>query len=286
MKVIKLPSVLPGNLDIKAINQQLRDRTAQLDWSAVTSAPESVLTGLLEELNISDDADVLGIDGTLADTLVDQLLAFSQRQPQQPPPAKRSRRSSQSSPQPEVWVPTASETASEEPVDEASNDDPTPDETPQATAKTEKHHVFRKATPAEIRRQLEESIIRELHGPAQGENEEVDEAHLTDRYLVGVLAPIKRNPNVEAEAEPAIEDRPEMQDSIALADKDNAEEGNAEANVPTTDSMFPSSMGLTFCISAQAKALEIQAEWGCYIRQSSEISFTDKGNPKKTGVTP
>lgn len=275
MKVIKLPSVLPGQLDLTAINQQLRERTAQLDWSAVTSAPDTALSELLAGLDISDDADVLGIDGALADTLVDQLLACSRRQPQQPPPAQTLKHTAKSSLQPEVWMPPPSEPASEAPVDEASND------APQAAAKTEKHQVFEKVTPAEIRRQLEASIIKELHGPAHSEDEEVEEAHVTDRYLVGVLAPIKRNANIEAEAEPAIEDRPELQDSIALADKDNAEEGSTEINVPTTDSMFPSSMGLTFCVSAQATALEIQADWGNYIRQASEISFTDKGNPKQ-----
>ena len=54
MNIIKLPPVLPGNLDLAAINQQLRTRTAQLDWSAVVSAPESELAILLQEVDSND----------------------------------------------------------------------------------------------------------------------------------------------------------------------------------------------------------------------------------------
>jgi hypothetical protein len=35
METITLPRQLPGHLDLTQINQQLRDRTAQLDWSLV-----------------------------------------------------------------------------------------------------------------------------------------------------------------------------------------------------------------------------------------------------------
>jgi hypothetical protein len=281
MKVIKLPPVLPGDIDLQAINQQLQDRIAQLDWSAVTSASDSALVVLLKGLDISDDADILGIDGTIPDSLVDRILAIANQQPTHTSESNEKDTTGSSSPSPEVWMPTDPETAHEETSDESLIYSSKDDESPQASAKAEKYRVFQKATPAEIRRQLEDAIIKELHGPVQGEDEEVDEAHVTDRYLVGVLAPILRNKSVEIESEPAVEDSPEQQDSLALADKDNAEEGNTDTNIPTTDSMFPSSMGMTFCISAEAQALEIQAEWGCYIRQASEISFTDKGNPKQ-----
>ena len=285
MKVIKLPSVLPGDLNLDAINQQLRAGVAQLDWSAVSSAPESALTVLLAGLDISNDADILGIDGAIADTVVDQILAFNQQRPSQPAP-KASPASSEPGSRPGLWTaPPEAASPEPEPLDEpqeiptyGSDED---GEAPQVSAKSEKYHVFKHATPAEIRRELEERIINDLRGPAHGADEEVDEAHVTDRYLVGVLAPTIRNKSVEAETEAGVEDQPELQDNLALADKDNAEEGSTETNVPATDSMFPSSMGLTFCVSAEAKTLEVTTEWGCYIRQASEISFTDKGNPKQ-----
>lgn len=282
MKVIKLPSVLPGNLDLQTVNQQLREGTAQLDWSAVTSAPESTLAVLLKGLDISDDAEILGIDGTISDTLVGQILAVSTQQ--SPQPTRPTATPAKTSPKPEVWTPTPTETDPQDspeelPVYDAADDD----ESPQARARSEKYQSFKQATPSAIRRELEERIINELRGPAHGEEEEVDEGHVTDRYLVGVLAPNFRSKSVgaEAEAEAAIEDQPELQDNIALAGKDSAEEGSTDTNVSATDSMFPSSMGMTFCVSAAAKALAINAEWGCYIRQASDISFTDKGNPKQ-----
>ena len=61
MKIIKLPPILPGDLDLAAVNQQLRERTAQLDWSSVVSASEHHLAILLAGLDLSNDADVLGL---------------------------------------------------------------------------------------------------------------------------------------------------------------------------------------------------------------------------------
>jgi hypothetical protein len=70
MKIIKLPSVLPGDLDLPALNQQLRDRTARLDWSVVVSASEQHLAILLAGLDLSDDAEVLSLDdGAIADRI-------------------------------------------------------------------------------------------------------------------------------------------------------------------------------------------------------------------------
>ena len=47
MQIIKLPPVLPGDLDLAAVNQQLRQGAAQLDWSAVVSVSEQHLAVLL-----------------------------------------------------------------------------------------------------------------------------------------------------------------------------------------------------------------------------------------------
>lgn len=280
MKVIKLPSIFSSDLDLQAINQQLQAHTAQLDWSAVTSVPESVLAVLLAGLDISNHADVLGIDGAISDTVVDQILAFAELR-SQPELTSSEAPPTQPLPQPDPWTAPSPAPESAEPLP-VYDLDPEED-SPEASASSATYRVFRSATPVEIRRELEERIIKELHGPAHGDEEEVDEAHVTDRYLVGVLAPRIRNKKVdpEAEGDPGIDDQPELQDNLALADKDSTEEGHADTNVPATDSMFPSSLGLTFCVKAGTRALEITAEWGWYIRQPSEISFTEKGNPKK-----
>lgn len=303
MKVIKLPPILPGDLDLQAVNQQLCDRTAQLDWSAVILAPEAALATLLDGLDISNDADVLGINGTIPDTLVDQILAIARQQSQLSPKPKTSNTAVPATARPEVWSPsetTPPESESQNLPEESSSSTYglTEEDLPQVNAKPAQYRVFQPATPSQIRQELEERITNDLRGPVSGNEEEVDEAHVTDRYLVGVLAPQRRNDTAGTEpavikdrpelqndivTEPsiaAIEAQPELQDSIALADKDNAEEGSTDINVPATDSMFPSSMGMTFCVSAEADALEITAEWGCYIRQASEALSTDKGAPK------
>jgi len=286
MKVIKLPTVFSSDLDLQAINQELQAHTAQLDWSAVTSVPESVLALLLAGLDISDHGDVLGIDGAISDTVIDQILAFTQSR-SQPELTTREPQPSQPLSQPDPWTAPSPDLTVDPPEQSPVYDLEPLEDTPEASASSETYRVFRSATPVEIRRQLEERIIKDLHGPAHGLEEEVDEAHVTDRYLVGVLAPIIRNKKAsvdadsEADNDPGIEDQPELQNSLALADKDNPEEGHTDTNVPTTDSMFPSSLGLTFCVKAGTRALEITSEWGCYLRQESEISFTEKGNPRK-----
>ena len=81
MKIIKLPAILPGDLDLEKINQQLRDRTVQLDWSAVVSASNDQMAILLAGLDLSDDADVLG-DSTLSEAIANKVVQVLQDQPE------------------------------------------------------------------------------------------------------------------------------------------------------------------------------------------------------------
>lgn len=45
--------------------------------------------------------------------------------------------------------------------------------------------------------------------------------------------------------------------------------------------MFPSSIGMSFCLSGEIKELEITAKWGHYERKDSEISFKEDGSSIK-----
>ena len=125
--------------------------------------------------------------------------------------------------------------------------------------------------PEVLRAKLEDLIFKDLLGPADGDYEEVEE-RVTERYLVGVLAPRIRKRD---------EERPEQQDEIAIADKGNSEEGSTEKSTPSGDSMFPSSIGLTFCVEGSVQEIEITAQWGRYERADSEILTTEKDKPKK-----
>src|SRR5262245_51207530 len=93
--------------------------------------------------------------------------------------------------------------------------------------------------PYEIRRSLEEMILHELLGPGGGIDEEVNERHIYERYLVGMLAPL--NNSYEA---------PGGDDELAVGDG-GEEDGAVEAPTPFSKTIFPSSMGLTFCVDGE-----------------------------------
>ncbi len=278
MQVIALPaqlieSQLPKTIDLVAINQALRDRRATLDWTAVVAASDTALATLLAGLDLANDADVIGIDqatGSLSDLMIERLIAHFNRSalastaaaiaPESIPPA--SPPAEPIDPQPLDSEPLDSQPLDPQPTVAANGHSPLP---PVPS-------ILHAPTAAQLRDVLETAILKELHGPAGGAEEEVDETRITERYLVGVLAPKIRNQSGDCE--------PEQQDEIAIADKGNSEEGSTESNIPTADRMFPSSIGMTFCVSHTASALEITATWGRYDRIQSTQTLTEKGNPK------
>jgi len=119
----------------------------------------------------------------------------------------------------------------------------------------------------ELREELEDLVIKELHGPAGGPNEEVED-RVRERYLVGLLAP--RQQTVHAE---------EM-DTAEVSDPDSSEDGGADTAAPTSDTLFPSSFGFTFTVEDSVRSLQATASWGRYHREHSETLVDTKGNPK------
>ena len=69
---------------------------------------------------------------------------------------------------------------------------------------------------APLRQELEDLIRRDLLGPAGGEQETITEQSVRNRYLLGMLAPLKV---MEVDEEPF--------DELADGSEDNAEEGTA-----------------------------------------------------------
>lgn len=92
METIYLPAVLPSDLDLVALNQQLRDRQAQLDWSLFEKATDQDLAILMAGLDMDQDEDVLGID-SLFEKLGDRLLTFFENRENLPIPDKQKRKS-------------------------------------------------------------------------------------------------------------------------------------------------------------------------------------------------
>ncbi|MGB3517878.1 MAG: DISARM system helicase DrmA, partial [Elainellaceae cyanobacterium] len=296
MKVIKLPSVLPGDVDLKAINQQLKERIVQLDWSAVVSAPAAALAVLLEGLDQSDDAEVLGVEGAIADTVIQDIITYFEQRPALPKPQIFSQKKPQAQ-QPEVWhqaevAPNPLEVTDsmEEGVFYPTDDEA--DEPPAPKANWDDSRVLKTATSFEIRQQLEERILKDLLGPAGGEYEEIDEGRVSDRYLVGLVAPLHRRKRQDAtttttdsaqdltDRPGTVDEGPEQRDGLPIAGNDTAEDGSTEAGNAVAESMFPSSLGLTFCVSGEAKTIQVIAGWGQYERERSQTLTTDAGNAK------
>ncbi len=144
-----------------------------------------------------------------------------------------------------------------------------------------------KSEQAYVRDLLRLAVVDDLLGPANGPHEEIVGMSVRDRYLVGKLAPL--NPahttqqGVEfAEEEIVDGDTPGdlrvygnghhiSRDSVP-ATSPAEEEDEPEVNPSQSQSLVPSSMGLTFCVSEDQDAVEVSVAWGRYVRSKSEDS--------------
>jgi hypothetical protein len=122
---------------------------------------------------------------------------------------------------------------------------------------------------AAIRDELQDLVLKDLLGPANGPDEEIAEDSVRGRYLVGKLAP--RNQVVGQEA---------SEDLASSETDDNQEDGITDPVDVSPDSLFPSSMGLSFTVVPDATAIRVTARWGWYQRIRSETLLTDKGNQR------
>jgi hypothetical protein len=107
-----------------------------------------------------------------------------------------------------------------------------------------------------LRQEFEDLIRRDLLGPAGGEHETITEQSVRNRYLLGMLAPLKV---IEADDEPF--------DELADGSEDNAEEGTAEPSTPAKRGVAPSTFGMSFCLDLAETGFEAEARWGQYLRE-------------------
>ena len=136
-------------------------------------------------------------------------------------------------------------------------------------------------TDLQLRSKLEDMVINDLLGPAGGENEELFERNVRDRYLIGVLAPAKQSGI--ASATPESEEDQEIEalvDPLAEGGADTGEDGGTEGESPMTQAHLPSSFGLTFCVDGSAKSLIVHGLWGQYKREVKEDQIDQRtGKP-------
>ena len=112
------------------------------------------------------------------------------------------------------------------------------------------------SSAATIRQEFEDLVRRDLLGPAGGEQEVITEQSVRNRYLLGMLAPLK---GTEVEEEPL--------DELADDTEDNPEEGTAEPSTPVKRGTTPSTFGLSFCLDLVETDFEAEARWGQYLRE-------------------
>src|SRR5262245_7900423 len=98
----------------------------------------------------------------------------------------------------------------------------------------------------ELRTEFEERIRLDLLGPAGGANEEIAEARVSDRYLLGMLAPAGEMLAAE-----------EM-DRLGEGQQLELEDGKADEATSGKSAFLPSSMGMTFLVSSNLQAIRIK----------------------------
>lgn len=131
-------------------------------------------------------------------------------------------------------------------------------------------HILQPPSSNAIREELKKLVLDDLVGPAGGPEEEVAESRVKDRYLVGMLAPKGWEP-VPAEE----------QDELALGGSDSDQDGTTDLYALQMPTFFPSSCGMTFCVSGDTEALKITARWGQYDPIESETLQNGGGGPAR-----
>ena len=150
-------------------------------------------------------------------------------------------------------------------------------------------------TPAnrvQVRKLLETIVRDDLLGPAGGPEEEIVGMSVRDRYILGRLGPHRdEDAGGTGPTDEDIREAEESPDENKNGNEDHAE--HDEIRTPATDiaeeepeedvedaldvtrsnSLVPSSMGLTFSIDATLPDVEVEVSWGSYYRTKSETAF-------------
>ncbi|MGQ4489642.1 DISARM system helicase DrmA [Streptomyces sp. SAS_281] len=147
-------------------------------------------------------------------------------------------------------------------------------------------------TSFQVRGDLERFLERDLHGPWDGDHEELlAGTSPAEQYLLGRLvprlapaqdpAPGSRLPRNSSADGLALLDDPALRDDLG-DDEDDDEEGS-EA-VARAGRMAASAIGVSFRVSDDVDIVLVRAAWGRYQRSKSEHQQTDLGNPRTVWV--
>ena len=280
MHVIRLPKRLPVTSELVALNKRLRDSEVSLDWSDVEANVEpGQLETLFAGLHLSEHIDLIGAE-TVPEAIMPALLAAFEAVERQPAEVTATADSiadqqyNHSATTPALWLPEQEpmitpqkdlEDVEEELVMVQENRSQTAHPVQTVSAPS----MLQPPTPARLRDMLQDMVLRDLLGPAGGEEEEMEEARVHDRYLIGMLAPND------------LQTAPEEQDELAIAEEGSEDSGPIDLNVTQTRSLNPSSMGMSFCVNLDAPGLLVTVRWGQYKREQSETLTNAQGAPRR-----
>ena len=142
------------------------------------------------------------------------------------------------------------------------------DVTDTASGRTPGSPILQPPSSSAIRDELERLVLLDLLGPAGGPEEEVEDSSVRDRYLVGALAPSE------------LQTTPEEMDELAIPNDGAGEDSSSDEGALQIATLFPSSLGFSFCVDDAATSLSVTAAWGCYRREHSATLKTPKGAPR------
>jgi len=276
MHVIRLPKHLPATSELVALNQRLHNGGICLDWSDVQTAAEpEQLETLFAGFRLSEHIDLIGAE-TVPEVLMPAIIAafetVEKQAMQQTATAATliGQQDGHPGAMPALWLPEAETvTNPEEDVEEEPFVVQKQNATSTAQVMPAVAPVLNVPTPARLRDMLEDMVLRDLLGPAGGEEEEIEEARVHDRYLIGMLAPND------------LQTAPEEQDPLAIAEEGPEESGPADIDATQTPSLNPSSMGMSFCVNPDAPGLLVTVRWGQYTREHSETLTNAQGAPRR-----
>ena len=266
METVRLPARIADTKQCAEYNRRVAEGSLRLDWVEVQSCDPAALTVLLAGITLEALPDGLNVD-TMPEAVSDQvqavLAANGAERAQANVPKKPSKKAKGAAGKPAVWKSPSDRPPSDVPPSGPSSGRRAPrPPIPSLLAQDI-------PTASELRRNLEARVLAELLGPVAGATEEIDDPRLRprDRYLVGVLAPRR------------LRVKREEIDTLGAGADDDDDDGADEDEGLSADTMFPSSIGLSFCVARGTK-LAVTATWGRYKRAPSETRKRDSGQPE------
>lgn len=128
-----------------------------------------------------------------------------------------------------------------------------------------------------VRELLQLAVTNDLLGPANGPLEQIFDMSVRDRYLVGRLAPRDSfEKGDEYGVDGSADDDEEPTDLVVKAQDGKVDspsanvkpepEASEEVDAASNQSLIPSSMGFTFCVTGETTSVAIDVRWGRYER--------------------